>query len=314
MAPPRPICLNVTRFIKFIIFLVDMAAVFFITSAIILVGLFIGSYTDIKTREVPDWLNYGLIVIGIALNLLFSIIYWNLDYIINSSAGFIVFLFLALFMFYAVQWGGGDSKMIMALGALIGLDVTFKKFPFLMAFLINILLVGAVYGLLWSIFLAFRNRKKFLSELKKSLDKKKIILIRRWLLILSLAAVVVALIVKDLAIRIPLLGLVLVIITTFYLWIFIKAIEKACMFKYVRPMQLTEGDWIAEDIVVGGKRICGPKDLGIEKKQINLLVKLYKQNKLKEILIKEGIPFVPSFLIAFIFSLVYGNLLFLFLS
>ena len=133
-------------------------------------------------------------------------------------------------------------------------------------------------------------------------------------MILSLAAVVVALIVKDLAIRIPLLGLVLVIITTFYLWIFIKAIEKACMFKYVRPMQLTEGDWIAEDIVVGGKRICGPKDLGIEKKQINLLVKLYKQNKLKEILIKEGIPFVPSFLIAFIFSLVYGNLLFLFLS
>ena len=82
-----------------------MAAVFFITSAIILVGLFIGSYTDIKTREVPDWLNYGLIVIGIALNLLFSIIYWNLDYIINSIAGFIVFLLLALLMFYAGQWG-----------------------------------------------------------------------------------------------------------------------------------------------------------------------------------------------------------------
>src|SRR3989338_11110508 len=147
MAPPRPICLNVTRFIKFIIFLVDMAAVFFITSAIILVGLFIGSYTDIKTREVPDWLNYGLIVIGIALNLLFSIIYWNLDYIINSIAGFIVFLLLALLMFYAGQWGGGDSKMIMALGALIGFNLRIDSL--FLAFIVNAMIAGGIYGLLW---------------------------------------------------------------------------------------------------------------------------------------------------------------------
>ncbi|RLI48695.1 MAG: hypothetical protein DRP09_21205, partial [Candidatus Thorarchaeota archaeon] len=94
-----------------------------------------------------------------------------------------------------------------------------------------------------------------------------------------------------------------------YVWIFIKAVEQSCMYKFVKPSQLTEGDWIAKDIVVGKKRIAGPKDLGIEKKQIHELIELYKQKKVNKVLIKQGIPFVPSFLIAFIVSIIYGNLL-----
>ena len=56
----------------------------------------------------------------------------------------------------------------------------------------------------------------------------------------------------------------------FYLWIFIKSVETTSMFKYVEPKELTEGDWIAKDYKVDGKYICGPKDLGIEKRQIRL--------------------------------------------
>ncbi len=83
------------------------------------------------------------------------------------------------------------------------------------------------------------------------------------------------------------------------------------MIKAVRPAELTEGDWIVNNVKVGGKYICGPKDLGIEKKQIRKLVKFYKQKKIKKILIKEGIPFVPSFFVAYVLSLVFGNMLFL---
>ena len=61
------------------------------------------------------------------------------------------------------------------------------------------------------------------------------------------------------------------------------------------------------DIIVDGEHICGPKDLGIELKQINKLKKLQSHGKINKILIKEGIPFVPSFLAAYITILLFGN-------
>ena len=86
------------------------------------------------------------------------------------------------------------------------------------------------------------------------------------------------------------------------------------MLKYVNPKELTEGDWIAEDIIVSKKRICGPKDLGIEMRQIKKLISLKKKGKIKKVLIKVGIPFVPSFLIAFVVTYIWGNFLFYFLG
>ena len=85
--------------------------------------------------------------------------------------------------------------------------------------------------------------------------------------------------------------------------LFVKAVEKACMLKRVKPSELTEGDWIAKDVIVKNKRICGPKDLGIEKAQIRQLIRL----KIKSVIIKVGIPFVPSFLLAFVLTLWIGN-------
>ena len=96
-------------------------------------------------------------------------------------------------------------------------------------------------------------------------------------------------------------------LTTFYVWIFVKSIEKSSMYKLVEPNKLTEGDWIVKDVYINKQYITGPKDLGIEKKQIKLLIEAYKRKKIGKVLIKEGIPFVPSFLIAFIITFVIGN-------
>ena len=84
------------------------------------------------------------------------------------------------------------------------------------------------------------------------------------------------------------------------------------MLKYVKPQQLTEGDWIAKDVNINGKYLTGPRDLGIEKRKIRKLIELYKMGKVKKILIKEGIPFVPSFFVAYVITLLYGNLVTLF--
>lgn len=276
-----------------------------------LVGLIIATITDLKTREVPDWLSYGLIGVGLGLNLLFSVVYRNYWFFVNSLVGFVLFLIVALVMFYAGQWGGGDSKVLMGLGALMGLDVKFVRFPFLINFLINILLVGAIYGLIWSLVLMFRNWKDFFKEFRKRSHSVEMIKLRTYVFVFTFLMLILFLFTRGTIFSFLFLGFLLMILLTFYLWVFVKAIEKVCMIKAVTPDKLTEGDWIVKDIRYKGKYICGPKDLGIEKKQIRELVKLYRLRRIKEVLIKEGIPFVPSFLIAYIVSLFFRNILFL---
>jgi Flp pilus assembly protein protease CpaA len=278
-----------------------------ITYVISLIALIIGSITDLKTREVPDWVNYGMILSGLGLNLLFSIIYSNHSFIINSVIGLAIFFGIAYIMFYAGQWGGGDSKMLMGIGAMTGIDVSSFPSQFLSGFFINALLAGAIYGLFWSFYLAVKNRKKFWKELKKTLAQKNIIKIKK-MMIASLILLLALFLLADIFdIRILVLSLAFLALSTFYLWIFVKTVEKTCMHKSVEPSKLTEGDWIAKDICINGKYITGPKDLGISKSRIKKLVEFYKKKKVGKILIKEGIPFVPSFLIAFLVTLVLGN-------
>ena len=280
-----------------------------IAYALSFMAILIGSITDLKTREVPDWLNYGFIISGVGLNLLFSVVYSNSSFIINSIVGLLIFFGIAYIMFYTGQWGGGDSKILMGLGAMLGIDVRFKAPQFLLGFFINALFVGAVYGLLWSILLVLKNKQKFCKEFRAILSKdfvaktKKIIAVTLVLLFIPLFFI------KLYHIQILILSLAFLVLTTFYLWIFVKAVEKSSMHKLAEPSNLTEGDWIVNDVFVDKQYICGPKDLGISKRQIKKLIGLYKQGKVKKILIKEGIPFVPSFLIAFIVTLIFGNLL-----
>jgi len=277
-----------------------------ITYSLSFIVLLTGSITDLKTREVPDWVNYGLIISGVGLNLLFTAVYSNPSFIINSIIGLAVFFGIAYLMFEMGQWGGGDSKMLMGLGAIIGLDVSALPKQFLLGFFINAMFAGAVYGLLWSIFLAFRNRKKFKKEFRSVLSSKNTVFSKKLIIAAVILLAVLAFFIEA-KFRILFLLMMLLIIITFYLSVSIKAIEKSSMYKLVGPAKLTEGDWIVNDIFVNGKYITGPKELGISKSQIRKLITFYKKRKIKKILIKEGIPFVPSFLIAFVMTFLIGN-------
>ncbi|MBI2107936.1 prepilin peptidase [Candidatus Woesearchaeota archaeon] len=281
----------------------------FIIYAVTILFLSIASITDLKKREVPDWLNYGSIAVGLGFNLIFSLIYSNYSFIINSMLGFGVFYALAYLLFYTGQWGGGDSKALMGIGSLLGLGYDFSQMPFIALFLFNTLLAGAAYGLVWTIFLAVRNRNSFRKETSSILKDKNVVIAK--IILLAFAAIVFIAIFLPVfrPFKLLIVGLLLIAYTTFYVWVLTKAVEKSCMQKYVIPTALTEGDWIVNDIRISGKRICGPKDFGIEKKQINLLIKYYKAGKIRKVLIKEGIPFIPSFLMGFIITLVFGNVL-----
>lgn len=279
-----------------------------ITYSLAFAALLAGSITDLKTREVPDWVNYGLVISGVALNALFSAVYFDPHFIVNSLAGLLIFFIIAYLMFQFGQWGGGDSKMLMGIGAAIGIELSFTQ-QFLFGFFINAMLAGAIYGLLWSIMLAVKNRKKFSREFGKGLLNKSAIKIKKIMLGGLILMAISLFLIKQYPVKVLILSLAFLALVTFYLWIFVKAIEKSAMYKLVEPARLTEGDWIINEVYVGKQYICGPKDLGIGKSQIRKLVEFYKKGKVKRILIKEGIPFVPSFLIAFIVTFMFGNAL-----
>ena len=86
---------------------------------------------------------------------------------------------------------------------------------------------------------------------------------------------------------------------------FVKSVEKSCMYEKISTSKLTEGDWIAEDIYKNKKLFLSKNNIGVTKEQINFIKKIKK-----EILVKNGLPFVPSFLIAVIISLILGNIFF----
>src|SRR3989338_3905140 len=224
-------------FIKIFLILRNMAFFYAVLSMpmlivyiAVLVFLVIASISDLKTREVPDWLNYGSIGIGIGFNLIFSLVYLDYSYIIRSLIGLGVTFVLAYLLFYTGQWGGGDSKALMGMGALLGLDWNFYKLdsmPFIFSFLINILIAGAAYGLLWTVFLAIKNRKKFAKEVKSILNIKNVKRMRIVLLALALIALAASFFRMQFNYKILIFGIATLLYFTYYIWILTKAVERS---------------------------------------------------------------------------------------
>ncbi len=280
-----------------------------ILTAVCLAGLLIGSYTDLKTREVPDYVNYGLLFLAIGIRSIYSATAGSFSYIIDGAIGFLLGFAISSVLYYTGQWGGGDSKMLSALGALIGLKPIFSLNniigSFLIQFLILIALTGAAYGLIWSIIAAIKNRKSFSKSFKKESEKAKslklfsattafLFAIACFLPWISLKA--------KLLLSISIAGFILAI----YLTIFIKSVEKSSMYLDVSPEKLTIGDWLAEDVVIkkGKKEIILLKKskTGLEQQDIDKLIKLKNKGLISKVRLKTGIPFVPSFLAAFIIT------------
>ncbi len=277
--------------------------VFFVIALLV---VFVGSVSDLMTREVPDLLNYGLIIAGFGLRIMLALLLWDASIIVVGVFGFLLALIIGFGMFYAGQWGGGDTKMILGVGVLFGFYLDWNSL--FVAFLLNSLWVGAVYGLLFSIHLGLAN---IAPVLKRSIEN--VMRFRYAIILLVIAAISFWIITESilhdtvlsfLAASLPSFGIVLV-----FLVAYVRAVESVCMIKSIPVGDLTEGDWIFEDVRVKGKYITGPKELGVSLDQIATLKKLKTRGLISHVTIKIGIPFVPSFLFSLVISYGMGNLL-----
>ncbi|MBS3149930.1 prepilin peptidase [Candidatus Woesearchaeota archaeon] len=283
--------------------------VFTVVAIIILV---IAAIIDIKTKEVPNIASYSLIAIVLSLKLIKSIIEKNFMYFIYALIGLGIFLIVGLVLYYTKQWGGGDAKLLMGIGAAFlfyplelkeFFNPVINDFPFILTILINIFIVGSIYSILWCIGILIKNKSfsKVIKSSIKDISNSKITLI--WFTIIFL--IIILSFFNTFGILL-LIGTVLATITGFLLKI-IKTIESDYLIKEIPIAKLTEGDWVLNEIKIKNKLIYKPQNTGISKNNILKLKKL----KIKKVTIKEGIPFVPAIALGTIISIILGNLIFI---
>lgn len=261
-----------------------------------LLGILIGTATDIDRREVPDWVNYGMLAAGVGLGVMATLLQASWIPLAYSLAGLLLGYLVGAAMYYTGQWGGGDAKMMMGLGALLGLPfLTWTIAPFFLVFLLFSVLAGAGYGLAWMLYLGVRDRKKVAAHIHKVTQTPKMIKLRVVIIVVTLLLIVTAVVTRNLII-ILLAVLAACSYLILFLAVFAKAIEKISFIKQLPVEKLVPGDWIVGEVKVGKKVLVPNSNTGITPKQIEAV----QQSKLKHVTVKEGIPFVPSFLIAYV--------------
>ena len=279
-----------------------MVAFTVIMLIVVLFILTVSSISDIKIREVPDMLSWGLVIIALSLRALFSFVYgWEL--IVSGLIGFVICFGVSLILYYTGQWGGADSKLLAGMGAVIGIDFAFVNLEGvvstgtgfdLLAFVMLLLFAGAAYSLLWSIGLALMNQDKFIHEFRLLFYDSQGFF--KSALVIFLVGVLLG-ISKHWAFA----SFGLIILLSYALFVGVVAVERGCFVQQRSVMKLVEGDWLVEKVRGDKGATIYPKTL--ERTDLKKLLDWYAKGVVKMVTIKEGVPFVPAFLVAYVMLL-----------
>jgi len=272
-----------------------------ILTVIIVLVLFVSSVIDLKTREVPDELSIGLVITAVVLKFLHAYEINNYSILISSLIGFLIFLGVSMIAYYTRQWGGGDAKLFIALG------IAMPYYPselsifnpnlnvdFMLILVFNILLSGFVYGIGYLVYLMIRNKNKL---------KKLNLRVNIFYFLLPLAIMILSLFFSDEP-RILLLMLAFLVLIYPYLTRIVKFAEMEIMTYPLRVDKLTEGDWVVEDVYHKNDKVYSRKSPGVTKEQIEL----FKKYRIKNVMVREGIPFVPAIFLGVLLSLIFGSI------
>jgi len=252
---------------------------------------------DFRRREVDNIWNFSLIGIVLAYRFGVSIFNGNYSFFLNGIFGFLIFLAIGNLFYYSRLFAGGDAKLLIALGPVLPLSYNWIfNFEIFGIFILLFLLGGSVYGIFYSFVLVARNWERFRQEFSKFSKKYK----RMYFISFAFAIIIMGILFLMGETRLFLLGLIFLLFPVLY--VFSKSIEESCLVKKIPAKKITIGDWLYKDIVINGK-VIKAKWEGVSKKDLGLIRKCKKK-----ILVKQGIPFTPSFLIGLVGLLVWENL------
>ena len=254
-----------------------------------LIWIIFAAICDWKTTEIPNWLNFSLVIFALGIRFFYSLFSTgSFSFFYQGLIGFGIFLAIGNLMYYGRIFGGGDAKLMYGLGAILPLSNNlFTNLEIFISFLFLFLFVGGIYGLFAAVYIALSNRKKFWEKFK-ILFNKNIVFVRT---IISIGIIMMALgIILD---ELLLYSGVLIFALPL-LYLFTKSVDESCMKKEVLPEFLREGDLLYNNIKIDRKLIKVDWN-GLTKEEIKIL---RKRNR--PVLIKQGICFGIVFLISFL--------------
>lgn len=283
-----------------------------ILCVVVLLG---ASYFDIKERLIPDWVSVLLIFLGSLLFILLGQHLFLIEFVISII--FIAFVGFVLYRFHF--WGGGDVKL------LIGLSSFLVRFPVLPAIfenpmnqlnplpipgavLLNVMITQlyylAVTPLLYLVLNYSYRREVF--NLMPVIPMRIISL----LLISTIVSFFGGLFLQQWFLS----GLLFLLITSTGFNLLIPSNIKNWYWKEVFPSNLSYGDTLQTEFIhPEGVIESHPHRLTEEEILIIQETPQELQSSLK-IVIWQGIPLAPMFLIAALLSYIWGDLFYLLLQ
>ncbi len=252
-----------------------------------LLWIIFATVQDLKKREIANWLNFSLIIFALGFRFFYSLFSrGDFEFFYQGLIGLGIFFIIGNLFYYGRLFAGGDAKMMIALGTVLPFSENFSvNMNIFILFLFLFLIVAAIYSLIVSLVLSFRNFGKFRKEFYKE-----------WRLYAKPSLLVMILGIIIMILNFEIFGIILgsMVFISPLLMIYAKAVDESCMVKKIKTTQLTEGDWLYRNLKIG-KRLIKPSWGGLNKKDIILI----RRNK-KFVLIKQGIPFTPVFLFSFL--------------
>jgi len=275
-----------------------------ISFLIALIGSSVAAAFDLKITptEIPDEIPYAMIGLALILVCVQSFLKMNFNLLFDSLIYGISFLAFGYIMYKFGQWGGGDAKLLAAIGFLSPGLSSFTKnvqYPFAFSYLLNVFIVGATYILFYAIGLSILNRKIIFRFFKSVKSNSNVILISspilfliflfgNWYLFNSLG--IEASFLSILSNSFLLLSLSIVL---FLVWKFVKAVEEIAFKKRISVSKLKVGDVLLESKVWDG----------ITERELRSI----RRSGKKFVVIKEGVRFAPAFPLALLFTLFFGD-------
>ncbi len=248
-----------------------------------LAGIIVASLQDLKRREVDNWLNLFLLLASFSF--IFFRAIFERDSTIIFQAGFalvLLFIFMNVF-YYGRVFAGGDAKLLFAMTVFFVGATFMTTLVNLGIFLLFLMFAGSIYGILYSVVLYVKDFEKVNKKIKEGFD----ILWVRYSIVFGVILFVLS------YVNWWFLFFAIFVIVLPLLYVFAKGLENISMMRTISGKELREGDWLVEDIKIKGKVIKADWD-GLSLEDIKLL------KGRKKVKIKEGLPFVPAFLIAFL--------------
>ena len=277
--------------------------------AIAFIGSLAAGLWDLKTTDIPDKIPHLMIVAGIAIAVAESALQSNYSILTTSLLSGVSLFAIGFLMYYFGQWGGGDAKILSAIGFLIpSIPSQFpgKTFlPFPLSFLFNVFLIGTVYMLLYAIIFALMNKKLVGIFIKDVKEHQKVIYLGSAIIFVSFFFInylISGYFLDYSNLQLAVTNSILLWFGTVFVYIvfkFAKVVQDHGFTKKIPISKLKVGDVLLKNKLFEG----------ITEKELKKL----KNSGKKFVYVKEGVRFGMAFPISLLFTIYFGDAFLLFI-